>query len=240
VNADILTHDDADARDCASRYVADTLNSAERVAFEVHLLECERCRAEVELASGVRTAVRGSRRLIWIIGLAAAAGIVAAAVMLSGRTESDEIRALGTVAQAPMYLGVAVRAEAASAPRGALQFDSAMAVYNRADYARAAAELRAALTAGSAAVPTNFFLGASLLMLDRPAEARAAFTHVIDDGESPYWYEAHFYRAKSALREADVRAARADLEILARQDSPMSSAARDLLARLNGALKQSS
>ena len=74
---------DLSARGAVLPYVAGTLSDAETEAFESHLITCDRCQAEVRLATAVRAEVQGlsapsatprrARRL------AAAGGVVAAA-----------------------------------------------------------------------------------------------------------------------------------------------------------------
>jgi tetratricopeptide (TPR) repeat protein len=148
------------------------------------------------------------------LGLAAAAGL-AAVLLFSPRRVPAELERLGALIQAPIYLGVPVRA-GPSLPADSL-FAVAMSDYVTERYDEAAAGLRAALAAGVETVPADFFLGASLLMTAHPAEAVDRFAKVIAAGESPYLAEAHFYRAKALLRLGEVSTAQAALREAARR-----------------------
>ena len=213
------------------RYVAETLPDSELEGFEDHLLLCQRCQEEVVQAVAVREALRettkeGSGReasagnpektrtgfffgippKIWL-PVAAAAG-VAGLVFFGPDRVPGAIRELGGVSQPPIYLGISVRQDPASADS---LFDAAMLRYVVDEFGDAAKGLEEALEAGAPPVPAQFFLGASQLTLDRPREAAEAFGVVIDSGSSPYLAEAHYYRAKAHLRRGEVEAALADL-----------------------------
>jgi tetratricopeptide (TPR) repeat protein len=215
------------------RYLAHRLSAAEREEFEAHFLTCERCQQALALGAGIRAAwprvrPRPARRWVLLgsgLGLAAAAGL-AAIILFTPKRVPVELERLGAVVQAPIYLGIPVRAGPAG-PADSL-FASAMTDYVAERYAEAAAGLRTALSAGVDSAPAEFFLGASLLMTAHPAEAAASFGKVIAGGETPYLAEAHFYRAKALLRGGQAAAALADLRDAARLGGVIGGYARAL------------
>ena len=205
------------------RYASGRLPDAETAAFEAHLLTCDRCQRELTLAIAVREALPEAdaeaadeepyvpRRLPWrgiAAGLTLAAAAVAALLLIPRERVSSEFAELGRVTQPPVYLGVPVR-QAPARPDSV--FAEAMNIYASGDYAEAADGLARAVDAGAGPVPAEFFRGASLMMLDRPEEAEAAFAAVIEAGDSPYLSEAHFYRAKTLLRVGRAGEAQAEL-----------------------------
>ena len=206
----------------AEHYVTGRLSNAERVAFEDHFVSCADCQREIRLASAVRESARTpgiaaasgsthtratSRR--WIgVSIALAAGI--AAIMIARTVPSPALSALGDVLEPPMYLGIAVRG---TPGRADSVFDLAMNAYAARKYSVAVKGLRTALAAGQDSVPTEFFLGASLLLSNDAREAAATFSRVVAKGDTPYLDEAQLYEAKALLRLGRGREA---LDVLAR------------------------
>jgi tetratricopeptide (TPR) repeat protein len=214
----------ADLRDrgVIERYVARRLEESEAAAFEDHLAACPSCQAEVRLAVAVRAAAIEATHLVgrvwpkrawWGAGLAAA-GVVGL-LFLRSSGPNPELTALGGVIEPPIYLGVPVRA--ADEPADS-QFAHAMVAYGEGRYEESAAGIEAALAVGVDSVPAGFFLGASLLMLDRPEEAAERFRRVLALGDSPYLPESRFYLAKSLLRLGRGGEALRELELAARAD----------------------
>ena len=206
----------------AEQYVARRMPEAERIAFEDHFVTCADCQREVRFADAVRTGLRESgaakesaprrrRAHAWRwtgAGVALAAGIAAIAIIRL--QPSPAFAALGGVLEPPVYLGVAVRGTPGKADS---IFERAMNEYASRNYTAAAAGLRAALAAGQDSVPTEFFLGASLLMSNDAHGAAAAFGRVVAKGDTPYLDEAQLYNAKALLRLGRGREAR---DVLAR------------------------
>jgi TolA-binding protein len=206
----------------AEQYVARRMPEAERVAFEDHFVTCADCQREVRFADAVRANLREpgaaresahtrSRTHIWRWtggGLALAAGIAAFAIIRM--QPSAGFAELGGVREPPVYLGVAVRGTPGPADS---VFEHAMNEYAARNYSAAAAGLRAALAAGQDSVPTEFFLGASLLMSNDARGAAEAFGRVVGKGDSPYLDEAQLFQAKALLRLGRGREAR---DVLAR------------------------
>ena len=257
MKGDLICKDVARAA-MVERYVAGTLPESGLEEFEIHLLTCQACQDEVvqavaireglrELEAGstasastvgearapIRSRFRGVPAKVWI-PLTAAAALVGIVVFGPEQVPSA-VSELGRVTQPPVYLGVPVRQEPASAES---LFDDAMLRYVADDFQGAAAGLEEALEAGADPVPAQFFLGSSLLMLDRPKEATEAFGVVIQAGGSPYLPEAHYYRAKAHLRLGNAGAGLADLraaaEIPGEMSGPAQALADSLEARLGG------
>ena len=198
----------ADRAAIAGRYVARKMDEGERVGFENHFVTCAACQRDIALAQAIRGGVAASPVIgrgasPWIgarvarfgAGLAIAAGIVA--LVMTRGSSAPELARLGNVAEAPVYLGVAVRGTPA---RTDSSFDRAMDAYRAKNYAGAAAGFRAALAAGEDSVPTGFFLGASQLFANDARAAAESFARVIARGDTPYRDEAQLYEAKALLR----------------------------------------
>jgi hypothetical protein len=236
----------------ADRYVTGRMPDAERVAFEDHFVACAQCQQDLEFASAVRKAAAasaphaaasaastsepatpGSRakrpRAVRWAGVALAAGV--AAIILIRSTPSHALVELGGVADPPPYAGIAVRGTPA---RGDAIFDAAMKQYAARHFDDAANGLRAALAAGQDSVPTEFFLGASLLFTGDASAAADAFDGVVARGDSPYFDEAQLYQAKALLRLGRGRDA---LDVLARH-APADPAALAILSAFADSVKR--
>jgi hypothetical protein len=217
-------------RALVERYVAETLTDKHgRADFEAHVIACPRCQDEIRLATAIRIELArpaSARRPIpWLpLGLVAAA-VLGGVVLLRPAGERTALAQLGAVAQPPIYLGQAVRG--AATPADSI-FAAAMAAYDDRRYGEATAGLARALAAGVDSAPALFFLGASELLTNRPAEAAAAFQRVLALGETPYLPEAHYYRAKALLRLGDGSAGLAELGAVRSKDTPIAGAAAAL------------
>ena len=212
------------------------------LAVEAHLAECAACRSEIVQLRGIVRPPRSTRRGL-ILGVAAAAALVLLVALPRdagppispgdpARADSiaQSIRALGAVAQPPIYLGVAVRA---ATPVATEQFSNGMRAYADARYADVVAALKGGRAAGIEGVATPFFLGASLLMLDDASGAAEEFARVIAMGETAYRSEAHYYRAKALLRLNQPADAAAELDRSVRSGvDPIKGAAQSLLDSL--------
>lgn len=203
--------------------------------LESHLAECPTCRAEIVQLDGL-VRPRRSRR-VYVAALAAAAAAALLLVTLprtlrspddapASRNATERIRALGDVAQAPIYLGVSVRG---ASEQGMRLFASGMRSYSDGQYSRAITDLQQARAAGVTGPAATFFLGASLLMVGDPKSAADEFARVIAMGRTPYLPEAHYYRAKALLRQDDFDGAVAELERSVRSgNDPVRSFAQSL------------
>jgi len=234
--------------DLAERYVTGALEGDELEEFEAHIIECSRCQAGVLQAVAIREGLRASEqsesgsetkneqgetdsrpwfrripRIVWVPGTAAA--VLAGILLFSPERVPPRLSALGEVEQAPIYLGIPVRQEVVVADS---MFDRAMLAYLANEFQAAVTGLEEAVAAGFDPLPAQFFLGSSLLMLDRPSEAAEAFGVVIASGDSPYLPEAYFYRAKALLRLGDIELAQRDLRAAAGASAEISDHAQAL------------
>ncbi len=196
--------------DHVHRYVAGTLSPNELEAFEIHLLECDRCQQAVREGVAVRAALaaaesgaeRGGRswspRLVASLTLAAAAAIALWLVLPGG-----ELEALGRIGSPPGMVPLPVRAEADSA---ALLADRGMTAYREGDYGSAAALLERAVTV-EPSPGSHFFLGVARLLTGSRDEARASLEAALEPAGNPYAAEAHFYLAKTWLQSGQADSA---------------------------------
>ena len=204
-----------DAVDCAiagtdqvQAYVAGTLPEAERDAFEIHMLECAECRRLVREGAALRVALREAaaapapRRTRWWIAVPVAAAAVAAFFLL---TPADPLARFARVEHPAPFAGMRVRDAADST---ALRIDSGMALFNAGRYEEAAGRLGHAAHDEPAA---TFYVGLSLLLAGRPADARAPLAAAAAHAETPYAAEARRYLAKAWLRSGRADSALAAL-----------------------------
>lgn len=183
----------------ARAYVAATLSADETSRFELHLLRCPSCQDEVRFTAGVAAMARPvARARRWIGGgMLAAAAVLVMAALGTRDARSSPLAPLGATTGPAAFAGMSIRDEAG--PADSL-FDLAMAAYARRDYRTAERLLRALVERGSPEPPVEFFLAASLLLQNRPADAAEAFTRVIRSGDTPYLPEARYYLAKALLQ----------------------------------------
>ena len=195
-------------------YVDGALSRPAAANVEAHLAECAACRAEVVQIQRAVHPRRVRRRLYMVASVAAAVLLIAWPPTPLPRADGGDdlvaaqLRELGRVAQAPVYLGVRVRSSSAQGPQ---RFASGMRAYTSARYAEAIAELGAARAAGIDGPAATFFLAASQSMLGDVSGAATEFARVAAMGETSYLAEAHYYRAKALLRLGQFNAAELEL-----------------------------
>jgi tetratricopeptide (TPR) repeat protein len=191
----------------AARYVAGKLAAAELTQFELHLLGCDECQANVREAAMVRSALRVQHRRIRYAVAGVPAALAAAAVIAWLLWAPTQLQRLGQVANAPGLAPMQVRAAEDSAANFA---ERGIAAYQQRDFRAAARWLQRAETTdpqpGAA-----FFLGAAQLMAHQPAAAVAAFHRVLQSNESAYRDEALYYAAKAWLQLGNRDSALTDL-----------------------------
>ena len=129
----------------------------------------------------------------------------------------------------PVYIPLTLRGPHDEAVE---KFDAAMRRYAEGDFAGALPGLASAAGLNPKAANAVFFLAVCQLLTDRPEDAVEGFQRTIALGESPYLEEAHFYLAKTRLRQGDVAAARLELERTIRRRGRLEADARTLLAQL--------
>lgn len=188
----------------------------------------------------MRPGGQATRRHPWV-WTAAAGGLLAASIagllLLRGSRGDGQLARLGRVARAPAYAGVPVRAS--DETRGDSLFAVAMRAYSVERYGAAAAGLRAALSAGGDSLPAVFFLGSSLLLMNRPAAAAIELKRAIALGESPYLTEAHYYRGKALLRLGKASEALAELVAAAQRGDATAARAATLADSVKDLLRRS-
>ena len=128
----------------------------------------------------------------------------------------------------PIYIPLVLRGPRDEAVE---KFDVAMRRYAEGDFAGALPGLASAAELNPKAANVVFFLAVCQLLTDRPEDAVEGFQRTIALGESPYLEEAHFYLAKTRLRQGDVAAARQELERTIRRRGRLETDARTLLAQ---------
>lgn len=195
----------------AASYISKRLRESERALVEEHLAICDECRAEIR---SVHAVIAGQSRRRWPMAAAIAAAILLIVVVppLTRRGETDDLRSLGRVADAPAYFGIAVRSASASRANG---FAAGMRAYSEQRYADAISQLEAARATPADEPAASFFLGASHMMLGEASAANESFKRVIQSGPSRYLGEAHYYRGKVLLQLGRPDDALAELAVAA-------------------------
>jgi tetratricopeptide (TPR) repeat protein len=238
----------------AEGYLADRLPDGEREAFEAHFFECGDCFARVKALEAARDALvadpalaRASRSLPRALPVAAAVAAVAlaAALLLRGPLAPP---GGGAPPESP---GAAPRAAAVdlaelrrieppewSPPRlrgggdRPASFAAAMERYAAGDWAGAVAGLERAAAEDPRDATAPYFLGACLLLLDRPSEGVRRLEQAIALGDTPHLEDARLLLARGHLRLGNLPGARSELEAVARLAGDRAPEARALLARL--------
>lgn len=238
----------------AQRYVAGTLPAVDAEAFELHLLGCDRCRREVDLALRFAPALAGAAQ-----GASRQATPTAAApradssppagapVTTIRRSRRLLLVGLPALAAAAVLLVVVTRSGSeleqlagitpppfSGAPSRSLEatqdVDAGMQAYVRRDFARAAALLgRAAATDSAPSV--SFYLGVSRLAAGDARGALQALAVPRSRLASPYRDDAAFFASKAHLRLGQVDSALSILRAIP-DNSPAAPPARALAESL--------
>ena len=248
-----MTCHEVEQRDLAEAYLLGRLDAAERDAFEQHYFECARCYSNLEALRSVREALASlrapARRLIpwtWLAVAATIAISAGAAIVWHLHTRAGlQPAPAGTIAQSsgtprpdaqlarladvtpPSYEPRQLRS---GGRRDA--FIAGMQQYTGHDYAAAIPLLERAVKDEPGAEDARFYLGATLLLHDRPADAIAALQPLTVKAESPFAEEAEFLIAKAHLRRGELDAAAAALEKTAKMHGEREPEASMLRARV--------
>jgi hypothetical protein len=232
--------------DRAARYVAGELSEADREAFEVHVLECDACRAAVEahldLADGLRRAaprhVAARPPRTWLpVAAALAATALAGTIVLRDRwtPAPTTIPPSPTVAVPPMPVvdkpDVVLPAGEVLVTRGGAgrafleDFGPAIAPYREGDYALAADRLATLADRYPASFEVPFYRGVSLLLLGRASEAVEALTRAEALARGPQATEARWYLSLALARAGRTAEAARRLDALCDGTGPRRDAA---------------
>jgi hypothetical protein len=205
----------------------DGVDPAGAEALRDHLAACPRC---LELARHARRfvdareagpAAGGEARRGWTpVGLAAAVALaVGAALLLPPRTPERLEKAAWVPAPAPAATTVYRDAEGLD-PEVEESFRTAMAPYQRDDFAGAERTLADHLARHPHDQRARFYRGVSLLLGERARDAEALLADVARLASPGLAAEARWYRALALLRLDERDAAAAELATLAAGESP--------------------
>jgi TolA-binding protein len=117
-------------------------------------------------------------------------------------------------------------------PRAPKEFQTAMALYAKQDYAGAATALRAVSGAKPDFAAAQFYLGISLLLAGDRIAGIQELDGLTTAGDSPYLERARFYLAKGLIAEHDVHRAQQQLQDLIEQHGHLEKEAAVLLGQL--------
>jgi hypothetical protein len=116
--------------------------------------------------------------------------------------------------------------------RSPRDFQNAMRLYTRHDFAGAIPELRASANATPNFTGTRFYLGICLLLAGDRISGIQELRAVTQAGDTPYLERARFYLAKGLIAEHDIPRAQAQLESLIAQHGGLEKQAGALLAQI--------
>ena len=230
-----MTCSEVEEHEIAESYLLGRLDAADRDAFEEHYFECAQCYSHLQALRSVQDALASVRapaprvRYVPWAWLAAAAAIlvaVAAGIAWTLRTPGGNSpapaetigRSPGTPVRSPE---VAVLAQVTPPPYEPRQFRSggereafaaAMRQYMRRDYAGAIPGLERAMRDEPDAEDVRFYLGATLILQDRPADGASVLRPLAVKAGSLYAEEAQFLIAKAHLRMGDLEQAASALD----------------------------
>lgn len=212
----------------AQRYVAGRLPASDLVPFEIHLLTCERCQAEVRLGASIASALHAERAPAPdTVTPAAGTRPAAEARDLSAATVSPvvgawrrrrfpviAVPALAAAAAVVLVVGrsrsglaelegvvppVFSGAPSRSTADPSSPVDAAMEAYASRDYRRAAELLERASPSDSSA-SVAFYLGVARVAIGDARGALRAFAIPRSADGSPYQFDAAVFAAKAHIR----------------------------------------
>jgi tetratricopeptide (TPR) repeat protein len=234
----------AKERSVAERYLLGQLSEDERVAFEEHFFECDKCFGELETLREIRAQLAekggGSEAShlprttgkLWVLAAGIAATLIAVGVGLRLFLPTHEIPSeLVEFVRfdPPEYTPVRLRGATDEAHQ---RFRSAMELYSAGDFISAIPGLEEAFELDPNAPNISFYLGACYLLTGRNSDGIETLQHTIDLGDTPYLEEALILSAKARLVHGDVSGAKRAFEEAAELGGDFESEARDALAKL--------
>jgi len=117
-------------------------------------------------------------------------------------------------------------------PHAPKAFQSAMALYEKQDYAGAASALRAVTDANPDFAAAKFYLGVSLLLSGDRISGIQELRALTEVGESSYLERARFYLAKGLIAEHDIKRAQQQLQSLIEEHGDLEKEAAALLGQI--------
>jgi len=227
------------------RYLLGELSGEERVAFEEHFFECEKCFEELENLRAIQAELARSAeeihaevpeskpRRMWFLAVGVAAALIAVGVGLRLLTPPTELPPeLVELArfEPPSYEPVRLRGAANQAQQ---RFRTAMESYRTGDYVAAIPGLEEAADLDPTAPNISFYLGSCYLLTGRTSEGIAALQHTIDLGDTPYLEEALILIAKGKIRTGDFKGAIRHLERVIAMGGDFKQEALRIIEQLN-------
>jgi TolA-binding protein len=203
-------------------------------------------RAEAMQAAAREAFVRRPRLQAWAMAAGVAAAALGAVVALRGLgtslpspsappataappdTLSPALLELARVPPAP-YVPLTLRGGA----EDRRDFEQAMALYMKKDYAAAAAALRDVVQRRPGDLEARFYLGVAELLAGDASAARAALQPVAESEDEALRDHARFYLAAAELGQGRSDEARRLLEALAAGGAEYAARSKELLQRLN-------
>lgn len=220
-------------------------SDAEAEAMRDHITTCRCCfelaqearrfvAAMSDAAPPMRPASRAWRPRTALALLAAAAGLAAVFFLVprewraTSREESAPSIEPAPYTPVPRAEGLAWRDESED------RFATAMASYQRGDFAAAELGLEAHLAQRPADDRARFYLAVCRLLLGRPKDAWPDLFRLARDCDPPLRDDARWYLVHAALGTGRDAAARRELEAIAAEADPHRDAARRWLEQLEG------
>jgi tetratricopeptide (TPR) repeat protein len=244
----------------AENYVLGRLTEDGLEAYELHYFQCERCFTELESLQAVQRGLHRKRGPIlaeplpelrpwlwwlWVPAAAVAALLLGVFLMQPRSNRPVEIASAPQVARQPVDAAARLHDLSRIDPplynstilRGAgdqarVRFRAAMEYYQKADYARAAEELKMAVKLDPNSPAATFYLGASYLLSGQNAQGVDWLKRTVRMGDTAYREAAQFYLAKAYLRQGQTAAAAAELSKTAGIKGDYEHKSRELLAEV--------
>jgi tetratricopeptide (TPR) repeat protein len=228
------------------KYILGKLDEEDRQAFEEHYFSCGACYEALAADMALETELAENRwrveersspaiwRPQWALAAAAAALVLVVGALLWFRVPGPQMQPSSVLAELsevdpPPYAPKSLRGVENQARR---ELHAAMAPYQKGDFTMAIPLLEAVAQAQPTHPAAHFYLGACLLLTDRPEEALESLSRVVTLGESPFLDWALFYRGKAHLRLDNRNAADDDLSEVAGRGGELAAAAQEILDQL--------
>jgi tetratricopeptide (TPR) repeat protein len=228
------------------KYLLGKLDEEDRQAFEEHYFSCSVCYEALEADMALQSELVEDRwqvveesspavwRPQWAFAAAAAVVVLVLGAVLWFRVPGPQMQPSSVLAELsevdpPPYAPKSLRGVENQARR---ELHAAMAPYQKGDFTMAIPLLEAVAQAQPTHPAAHFYLGACLLLTDRPEEALESLSRAVTLGESPFLDWALFYRGKAHLHLGNRDAADDDLSEVAGRGGELAAAAQEILDRL--------